>query len=131
MRAALTLMDIVTRPGFYERLDQRSRDLSERVLEEGRRAGCTVSLSRFGSIWTLFFSPQAPHDMDGTRRQDKRAFSGYFRGMLREGVLFAPSFYEAWFLTDAHTDEDLEATLRAAGRVFPEVAETVAAQGRG
>lgn len=121
VRAALTLMDIVTEPGFYERLEARSRDLSEAVLNEALQAGCEVSLTRFGSIWTLFFTPEAPHDMRGTKDQDKAAFSAYFRGMLEAGVLFAPSFYEAWFLTDAHTDEDIEDTIRAAHRVFPEV----------
>lgn len=117
-RAALALLDRVAAPGFYERLDGRAERLAEGLLEEGTRAGWDISLTRFGSMWTLFFRKDAPENLDEAKDQDSEAFAAFFRGMLGRGVLLAPSFYEAWFLTDKHSDRDVEDTLRAARQVF-------------
>lgn len=116
--AALTLLEILAEDGIYEQLEAGSQRLADGLLAAGRRHGWPVSLSRFGSTWTLFFSAQAPSDLVEATAQDRVLFARFFTGMLAAGVLLAPSFYESWFWTLAHGEAECERTLEAAERVF-------------
>ncbi len=116
--AALTLLEILAEGGVYERLERGSKRLADGLLAAGRRHGWPVSLSRFGSTWTLFFSDQAPSNLIEAKAQDHALFTRFFTGMLARGVLLAPSFYESWFWTLAHGESEGERTLVAAEAVF-------------
>lgn len=118
VRAALALLATAGEPGFYEGLEERSLTLCEGLLAAAKAAAAPVSLTRFASMWTLFFRPTPPTSMEEARHHDREAFSHFFRRMLAEGVLLAPSPYEAWFLSAAHDATDLAVTLAAAGRAF-------------
>lgn len=118
VRAALVLLDAAGEPGFYERLEARSEALCEGIMALARQAGANVSLTRFASMWTLFFRPTPPANMDEAREHDREAFARFFGAMLARGVLLAPSPYEAWFLTSAHDDDDVETTLAAVGEAL-------------
>jgi len=81
-------------------------------LEEGlRRPG--VSVNRVGSLLTLFFRDGAPINFAEARQSDTALFAGFFNTMRERGVLLPPSQYEAWFLSAAHDDEAIAATLEA------------------
>lgn len=118
VRAALTVLDILSEPDVYARLEEGSSRLADGLLALGRRHGWPLSLTRLGSTWTLFFRPEPPHSQSEAAQQDRAAFSRFFQGMLDHGILLAPSFYESWFWTLAHGRRELDETLEASRLVF-------------
>jgi glutamate-1-semialdehyde 2,1-aminomutase len=111
--AGLQTLDLLARPGTYERLEQ----LGAR-LEDGLRAACAghptpTCLNRVGSMWTLFFGVDRVHDAAGARRSNTEAYARWFRGMLERGVYLPPSQFEAAFISLAHSDADIDQTVQA------------------
>ena len=111
--AGLQTLDLLARPGTYERLEQ----LGAR-LEDGLRAACAgypkpTCLNRIGSMWTLFFGVDRVHDAAGARRSNTEAYARWFRGMLERGVYLPPSQFEAAFISLAHSDADIDQTVQA------------------
>jgi glutamate-1-semialdehyde 2,1-aminomutase len=102
----------------YARLEQRAAHLSAGLLEAGKRAGIPVVGNRVGSMMTLFFADQPVYDYASAKRADAARYGLYFRGMLERGIYFAPSQFEAAFVSTAHQQSDLEATIAAARDVF-------------
>jgi len=93
------------------------------ALEAGLRsvaasAGAEVSIARVGALLTVFFRPDAPRDAAEALTADRDAFARFFGAMLDAGVLLPPSQFEAWFISLAHGDAELAATLDAAARAF-------------
>ncbi len=95
----------------YSQLEARAERLC-RGLAEAAGPGCTVN--RVGSMFTLFFAPGPVTDYESARRSDTQAFARYHHAMLERGVYLPPSQFEAAFLSAAHTEEDIDTTLRAA-----------------
>lgn len=118
VRAALTVLDILSEPDVYLRLEEGASSLADGLLAIGRHQGWPLSLTRLGSTWTLFFRAEPPHSLAEAAQQDRAAFSRFFQGMLARGILLAPSFYESWFWTLAHGARELEETLEASQLVF-------------
>ena len=81
-------------------------------------AGVPLSHNRVGSMFTWFFQPGPVTDWDTASKSDVEAFGRFFRSMLENGIYLPPSQYEAAFLSAAHTDEDIQATLAAARASF-------------
>jgi glutamate-1-semialdehyde 2,1-aminomutase len=79
-----------------------------------------VSLFSLRSLLTLFFRPTATRDGAEALASDRAAFGRFFRSMPDSRVLLPPSQFEAWFVSMAHTDEDIDQTLEAAARAFRE-----------
>ncbi|MDQ3855753.1 MAG: aspartate aminotransferase family protein, partial [Chloroflexota bacterium] len=97
-----------------------------RRLDEGLRqaavdAGVPVTTARVGSMLTVFFSDGPVHNYEDARRCDTARFGAFHRAMLEQGIYLPPSQFEAWFISLAHTLEDLERTLDAARAAFREV----------
>ncbi len=102
--ATLKLLDGDT----YERLDAtagRVADLADAALTG---AGVPHTVNRAGNLFSVFFSADPVLDYDSARRQDTTAFAGFFHAMLDAGVWLPPSAYEAWFVSSAHGDAELE-----------------------
>ena len=110
------------RPGLYAELDNRTEALREGLAESARRAGVEVCVNRAGSMFTVFFAPGPVVDFDTANGADREAFACFFQTMLEGGVLLPPSQFEAAFVSAAHTDRDVERTLRAAKKAFQAVA---------
>ncbi len=90
-------------------------------------AGVTAVVPRVGSLLGLFFTEEPPRDFDEARRAaDNGMYPRFFHGMLRQGVAFAPGAYEAIFVSLAHTESEIEATVKAAAETARELAETPA-----
>ncbi len=81
-----------------------------------------VTINRVGSLLTVFFGPGPVADLADAKKADLASFAGFFQGMLRQGVYLPPSQFEAWFISTAHTEADLKATVAAARRTFTEKA---------
>lgn len=118
VQAALTSLDILGRPGVYERLEQDGAYLADGLLKIARKHGHTVEVGRNGSMFTLFFTDKPVVNYGDADRADKDRFAQMFRGFLEEGICLAPSRFEAWMISIQHSRQDLDETLAIAEKVF-------------
>jgi glutamate-1-semialdehyde 2,1-aminomutase len=108
-----TLQELRKNPP-YEKLEQLSSRLADGLLKEAASAGVPHCLSRVGSMLTLFFTPETPRDWPTAAKSDTARFAKYFWGLLDHGVYMPCSQYEALFVSAAHTEADIDATISAA-----------------
>jgi glutamate-1-semialdehyde 2,1-aminomutase len=84
-----------------------------------------LQVNAFGSLVTPFFSASPVRDYQSALAANTAAYATFFRGMLTRGVYGPPSQFEAWFLSAAHSDRDIKATIKAANASMREVARTL------
>ena len=114
--AALT--HIKNNPGIYKQLEEKSAYLAEGIAEAVRSAGKKYVLNRVGSMMSLFFTDKQVVDFHTAVTSDTAAFGRYFFKMLEQNIYLPPAQYEALFVSTAHTKEDLDKTIEAAGRAL-------------
>ena len=112
------LEELRRRPAIYEELERRAARLAEGLRTAARKAGVPVTVNRVGSMFTVFFAEGPVVDYDSALTADRERFARFFRALLEQGVLLPPSQFEAAFLSAAHTDADIAATLAAAAQAF-------------
>jgi glutamate-1-semialdehyde 2,1-aminomutase len=117
MAAGVATLDLLT-PDLYARLEATGADLEAQLRNTAAEADRTVAISRVGSLLTLFFREGTPHNAAEALASDRDAYARFFGAMLDQGILLPPSQFEAWFLSAAHGDAELEATVDAARRAF-------------
>jgi glutamate-1-semialdehyde 2,1-aminomutase len=108
--ATLSLLD----DAAYRRLDQVARALAEGVQAAFDEAGAPARVQRAGNLFSVFMTRAEVLDYEGAREQDTARYARFFHAMLERGVYLPPSAYEAWFVSTAHTDADVEQVLAAA-----------------
>jgi glutamate-1-semialdehyde 2,1-aminomutase len=113
-----TLTMLRSDPGFYDRLERKANRLAGGIVEAIRSTGIAAVYQHVGSMGTLFFTRELVSDYATALKSDKAAFGRYFTGMLNEGIYLPPSQFEAAFLSDAHSDEDIEKTIRVHRKVL-------------
>ncbi len=113
MAAGYETLRVLSREGVHRRLEEKAAALEEGMRENLKKLGLPYALNRVGSMMALFFRQSPVTSYAEAREADIRRFAAYFRGMIERGIYIAPSQFESAFLSDAHTDEDIEATLRA------------------
>ncbi|MBI4576450.1 MAG: glutamate-1-semialdehyde 2,1-aminomutase [Planctomycetes bacterium] len=116
--AGLATLEVLSRPGAYERLGLLSERLSEGLRGVFLEAGVPSYHTRVGSMLCTFFTPGPVADYDGATASDAALYAAWFRAMLEEGVYLAPSQYEAAFVSLAHRESDIDATVEAAARAL-------------
>ncbi len=114
MAAGLAAIEILARPGTYERLEELGKKLEDGFVAAARAANVPVQLNRVGSMLTLFFTATPVTDYVSAKTSDTARFASFFRSMREAGVFMPPSQYEAMFVSLAHTDEDLAKVIAAA-----------------
>ncbi|SHE72783.1 glutamate-1-semialdehyde 2,1-aminomutase [Modicisalibacter ilicicola DSM 19980] len=125
MAAGIALLKKIREPGFHETLSQRVTTLCDGLEERAHAAGVELLTQRAGGMFGMFFTGQSRVDNFAQATAcDAGHFRRFFSSMLDEGVYLAPSAYEAGFMSSAHTPEDIQHTLEAAGRVFAGLAES-------
>ncbi len=130
MAAGLATLEEVSRPGFHEALFKRTETLARGLVERGRAAGIPVTENHVGTMFGIFFTDEeVVSSYQQVMASDKERFSAFFHGMLDAGIYLAPASFEAGFMSAAHTDDDIAATLDAAEKVFARLANQ--ALGRG
>ena len=107
----------------YPRLEQLGARLANGLTKAAGEAGLVHSLTRVGSMLTFFFHPGPVVDWDSAARSDTQRFSKYFWGLIERGVYMPCSQFEALFISAAHTEADIDATIGAAREVFAEMAQ--------
>ncbi|SEH06924.1 glutamate-1-semialdehyde 2,1-aminomutase [Candidatus Venteria ishoeyi] len=119
MAAGLKTLELVAKPGFYETLTQKTETLVNGMLERAKAAGINMTANTVGAMFGLFFTDAGQVDNFAQATAcNQEQFNRFFHGMLNAGVYLAPSAYEAGFVSSAHSDEDIAATLAAAEQVF-------------
>jgi glutamate-1-semialdehyde 2,1-aminomutase len=114
MRAGIEMLKLLSVPGFYWQINARAVRLAEglrAVLETLHMEG---QVQVVGSLLTLFFAAQPVKNYADAKKSDTSQYAAFFNGMLGRGILLAPSQFEAAFISSAHTDADIDATLQAA-----------------
>jgi glutamate-1-semialdehyde 2,1-aminomutase len=122
MAAGRVVLDRLTEPGLYERLEATSATLADGLAGTAREAGVEVTVNRVGSMVTVFFCPGPVTDFASARTSDTGRFGRFFHAMLKRGVALPPAQFEAAFVSLAHGPEEIETTLKAAAEAFREVA---------
>jgi len=117
MAAGHSTLKLMT-PAAYEKLERSGARLEAGLAEAARAEKVPVQVNRVGAMLTVFFSGKPVFDAQSARACDTRRFAAFFHALLEGGVYFPPSQFEAAFLSTAHTDEDLEHTLRTARAAF-------------
>ncbi len=117
MAAGYSTLKLMT-PAAYEKLERTSAKLAEGFVREAADAKVPVQVNRVGSMLTVFFSEKPVFDAASARGSSTKRFAAFFHTLLEGGAYFPPSQFEAAFLSTAHTDDDVEATLHAARAGF-------------
>jgi len=118
MAAGLAMLQLIQAPGFYEDLTARTVRLTDGILAEAKKAGVPFSVNRVGAMFGLFFTDETVESYTQATTADVAAFNRFFHGMLERGVYLAPSAFEAGFVSSAHDDAVIAATIATAAEVF-------------
>ena len=115
MAAGLATLDIISEPGFYQPLFERTRQLCEGLQGAADRAGVAFTTNHAGTMFGGFFTGEQNISNYGqVMACDTAAFNTFFHRMLEAGVYLAPASYEAGFMSSAHSEADIAATVDAA-----------------
>jgi glutamate-1-semialdehyde 2,1-aminomutase len=116
MAAGIKTLELLQKPDVYEGLEARSRRLKEGVREAFEASGTPMTINRVGSMMTPFFAKGDVAGWQAVSAADKEGFARFFHRMLEEGVYLPPSPFEAMFVSTAHGDREIEATIDATRR---------------
>jgi glutamate-1-semialdehyde 2,1-aminomutase len=114
MAAGLKAMELLGRPGIYDRLEHLGKKLGDGLLGAATAAGVPAVMNRVGSMLTLFFTKGPVTDYESAKLADTNRFAMFFRAMRERGVFLPPSQFEAMFISLAHTEEDIAQIVTAA-----------------
>jgi glutamate-1-semialdehyde 2,1-aminomutase len=113
MAAGIATLTQLARPGFYESLEAKAERLADGIKAAVAKRELQARLSRVGSMMTLFFTDETPYDYAGARSADAQRYARFFHALLDGGVYFPPSQFEAAFVSSAHSEADIDATIAA------------------
>jgi len=119
MAAGLATLDVLARPGTWERAERWAAGAAAAIAAAAAAAGVPVTVQRVGTMLTPFFTDAPVHDYAAAKRCDRAAYNAFFHGMLEGGVYLAPSAFEAAFTSAVHGDAELAALEAALGSVWP------------
>jgi glutamate-1-semialdehyde 2,1-aminomutase len=116
--AGLATLKLVQVQGFYEHLTQLAKQLTEGLTAAAQKHGIAFCAQSVGGMFGLYFSKALPTSYAEVMACDKEAFNRFFHAMLDAGHYLAPSAFEAGFVSAAHTEADIAATIVAADKIF-------------
>ena len=116
--AGLKTLELISAPGFYDRLGARTVELTSGLQKAAAEAGVAFSAASLGGMFGLFFAATAPESYAEMMRCDRDRFNRFFHAMLLRGIYLAPSAFEAGFVSAAHSAEDIAATVVCAREAF-------------
>lgn len=121
--AGIACLEVLEQEGVYEQLDKLGEKLERGIRQKASDYNISITVNRVCGALTVFFGDHEVDDYDDADATDGEAFARFFKLMQKQGINLAPSKFEAWFLTTAHTDEDIDETINAVGNAFSEMAE--------
>ena len=116
--AGLATLKLIQAPGFYEALTAKTKALCDGLVAAAKIHGVAFAAQNIGGMFGLYFAEKCPGTYDEVLACDKEAFNRFFHAMLDAGHYFAPSAFEAGFVSAAHSDADIAGTIAAAKAYF-------------
>jgi glutamate-1-semialdehyde 2,1-aminomutase len=121
MAAGLATLQELIKPGVYENLNTLSARLEKGLKNAAKEAGIPLTVNRAASMLTCFFTPGPVIDYQSAKQANTDLYARFFWAMLERGVYLPPSQFEAVFVSTAHTESDIDATVEAAREAFATV----------
>ncbi len=122
MAAGIAALTELAKPGVYEMIESKAKKLADGLRVAAEKAGVKVAVNHSASLLTVFFTEQPVDNYAAAMSSDTAKFKVFFQSMLNQGIYLPPSQFECWFVSLAHSDEDLAKTLAAAETAFAAVA---------
>ncbi|GEN46790.1 glutamate-1-semialdehyde 2,1-aminomutase 1 [Alkalibacillus haloalkaliphilus] len=121
MAAGIACLEVLQQEGIYDEMDQLGEKLEQGILQHAHKYNLPVKINRLKGMLTVFFTDEEITNYEQAENTDGEMFGRFFKLMLDQGINLAPSKYEAWFLTTAHTEEDIDQTLKAVEAAFSQL----------
>jgi len=121
MQAGIACLEVLQTPGIYDEMDRLGGILEEGILAAAQKHDVTITVNRLKGALTIYFTDMKVENYEQAENSDGEIFGRFFKLMLEQGVNLAPSKYEAWFLTIAHTEADILETIKAVDHAFSQL----------
>ncbi|MEH7392477.1 glutamate-1-semialdehyde 2,1-aminomutase [Bacillus sp. JJ1474] len=121
--SGIACLEVLQQKGVYEYLDRLGALLEEGIAAAAKEYNIPITINRLKGALTVYFTNEKVVNYEQAENTDGEMFAKFFKLMLKQGINLAPSKYEAWFLTIAHTEEDIEATIHAVQNAFQALGE--------
>jgi glutamate-1-semialdehyde 2,1-aminomutase len=118
MTAGIKTLELLQKPGVYDKLEKITKKLTHGLLKAAQETGHEVNGGSISAMFGMFFTGEPVHNYEDAKKSDTAKFGRFHRGMLEKGIYLAPSQFEAGFTSLAHTDEDIDRTIEAAREVL-------------
>jgi glutamate-1-semialdehyde 2,1-aminomutase len=122
--AGIACLEVLKQDGVYEYLDELGVMLEEGILTHAKTYDIPITINRLKGALTVYFTTEKVYNYEQARNTDGEMFAKFFKLMLHQGIHLAASKYEAWFITIAHTKEDIEQTIDAVGNAFKQLKQS-------
>ncbi|MBP3342504.1 MAG: glutamate-1-semialdehyde 2,1-aminomutase [Peptococcaceae bacterium] len=122
MAAGMAILDELAKPGVYEEIEAKTKKLVQGLQAAADKAGVKIALNQSASLFTIFFTETPVDSYKAAMTSNTEQFKVFFQAMLGQGFYLPPSQFECWFVSQAHSDEDIENTIKAAEIAFRAVA---------
>lgn len=119
--SGIACLELLQQEGVYRHLDELGAILEEGILKHAKTHNVPITINRLKGALTIYFSTKKIENYAEAEDTDGEMFARFFRLMLQQGINLAPSKYEAWFVTTAHTKEDINETLEAVEQAFSQL----------
>ncbi|MCK4777383.1 MAG: aminotransferase class III-fold pyridoxal phosphate-dependent enzyme, partial [Actinomycetia bacterium] len=119
--AGIATLKVLSNPNVYSALEEKAVILSNGLKEASEEAGLKIHFNRVGSMMSGFFTESNVFDFQSAVTSDREKYSKYFWKMIESGIYFAPSQFEAAFVSVAHSDLDISRTIEAAKKIYKEI----------
>lgn len=121
--AGIACLEVLKEEGVYEELDRLGAILEEGILLAASKHNITITINRLKGALTIYFTDVKVENYEQAEATDGEIFGRFFKLMLDQGINLAPSKYEAWFITTAHTEEDVRVSLEAVDKAFSQLSK--------
>ncbi|GAE37641.1 glutamate-1-semialdehyde 2,1-aminomutase [Halalkalibacter akibai] len=121
MSAGIACLEVLKEEGLYDKLDQLGAILEDGILTAAKKHNQTITVNRLKGALTVYFTDEKVKNYEQAENTNGEQFGIFFKQLLKRGINLAPSKYEAWFLTIAHTEQDIKETLQAVDEAFAEM----------
>ena len=121
MTAGIVTLELLKSKNIYKDLEKKTSYLTEAISNSAEENGVTLSINRATGMFTLFFTEGPVRDYRTAKMSDTKRFAQFFIEMMEQGIYLPPSQFEAWFLSLAHTQKDLDKTIEACDAAFRKI----------